>query len=196
MRQNNIEFTEKRVALFTETTDEALSQYGSDSKVPVLKDGNVVVWDSLAILEHLSEKHLNSTGWPLDPEARAFARSISCEMHSSFSNMRNELPMNCRKEFHDRVLSSDAEREIDRIKSLWVQCRSQFGKDGEWLFGQYSIADTMFAPIALRFIGYNIPLTGEEKSYVNSVVNQPCIIEWIASGKAETEIIEEDEITP
>jgi len=172
MKHYNISFEEKRVALFTETTNDELAQYYSDFKVPVLKDDDLIVWDSLSILEYVSEKYLQGKGWPHDDKVRATARSVSAEMHSSFMNVRNEMPMNCRKKFKD-------------IK---------FGSDGEWLFGKYSIADAMYAPIALRFHGYNIPLEGVEADYVQSVLNQPCIIEWIEAGKNEKEIIDQDEI--
>jgi glutathione S-transferase len=194
LRQNQIGFEEKRVALFTDTTKKELSSYDSDSKVPVLKDGDLVIWDSLSILEYISENYLDSKGWPEESGARAIARSLSAEMHSSFTGVRNELPMNCRKKFQGIELSSQTEGEIERIKMLWRKCRREFGAQGEWLFGKYSIADAMFAPVALRFEGYGIPLTGVEKAYVNSVLNQPCIIEWIASGKLEREVIDEDEI--
>ena len=115
-------------------------------------------------------------------------------MHSSFINVRRELPMNVRKKFRNVTPSSEAEREIERIKSLWRLCRTQYGVNGEWLFGEYSIADAMFAPIALRLEGYSIPLAGIEASYVQSVLAQPCIIEWIAAGTQETEVIAEDEV--
>lgn len=194
LKQNNILFNEKRVVLSTDTTDEELAPYNTDGKVPVLLDGDFVTWDSLAILEYLSEKYLNNSGWPTAEKARATARSVSAEMHSSFMNVRNELPMNCRKSFDKIQLSTNAEHEIKRIKSLWRDSRRQFGDNKQWLFGDYSIADAMFAPIALRFHGYNIPLEGIEKDYVNSVLNQPFIIEWIEAGKKEKEVIEEDEI--
>ncbi len=194
MKQNQVEFTEKRVALFTETTSQELSPYHSDLKVPVLQDGDLVIWDSLSILEYVSEQYLASNGWPQDPKARAVARSVSAEMHSSFVNVRNELPMNCRKKFQNIKLSSGAEREIERIKTLWTKCRTEFGGEGEWLFGKYSIADAMFAPVALRFEGYSIPLGTVETNYVQSVLQQPDVIEWIEAGKAEKEIIEADEI--
>ena len=102
--------------------------------------------------------------------------------------------MNCRKKFPDIVLSSDAKKEIDRIKILWRTCKEKYGQHGEWLFGDYSIADAMYAPIALRFDGYNIDLDGMEKNYVQSVLNHKNIIDWIEAGKAEKEIIELDEI--
>lgn len=198
MKQHQIEFDEIRIPLFTDKTREALEPYSSDYKVPILQvdtvDEKYEVWDTLSILEYLSETYLQSRGWPASVKARAIARSISCEMHSSYFNMRSELPMNCRKSFRNIKLSPAAKREIDRIKSLWRQCRTEFGANGEWLFGDYSIADAMFAPVALRFAGYNIPLDSMEQAYVNSVLQQAYIIEWIEAGKAEKEIIEEDEI--
>jgi glutathione S-transferase len=194
MQHFNIEFREKRIPLFTETTDQELEPYFSDCKVPILVDDDFVIWDSFSILEYLSENYLDSKGWPDDVKARALARSISAEMHSSFANVRNELPMNCRKTFHDIKLTPEAVREVGRIKDLWQKCRTEYGDQGEWLFGQYSIADAMYAPIALRFAGYSIPLAGIEKSYVNTVLAHPNIIQWMEAGKVEKEVIAMDEI--
>lgn len=194
LRHNEVEFKEKWVSLFVETTENELAVYDSDFKVPVLMDDELVVWDSLAILEYVSETYLAGKGWPSDHSARAVARSISAEMHSSFANVRNEMPMNCRVHLDSINLSQEAEHEVERIKSLWRKCRSQFGGGGEWLFGDYSIADAMYAPIALRFNGYSIPLTGPEADYVKSVLNQPGIKEWMEAGKRETQIIEANEI--
>lgn len=194
MKHYQVDFEEKRVALFTENTTNELSEYNSDLKVPILKDDELVVWDSLSILEYISEKYLNNRGLPTEVRARSVARSISSEMHSSYFNVRNELPMNCRKKFENIELSANAEREIDRIKYLWRKCRNEYGNKGEWLFSEYSIADAMFAPIALRFDGYGVPLSGIEGDYVKSVLKHPGIVEWIEAGKLETEVIEEDEI--
>jgi glutathione S-transferase len=194
MNHYQVNFDEKRVALFTDNTDEELSAYNSDLKVPILQDDELVVWDSLSILEYISEQYLDNQGWPTNRKARAIARSISAEMHSSYFNVRNELPMNCRKKFMNIKLSEGAEREVARIKGLWGKCRTEYGKNGEWLFGEYSIADAMFAPIALRFSGYDIPLAGVEADYVKSVLNHPGIVEWMEAGKLETEVIEADEI--
>ena len=194
MKHFIIEFQEKRIPLFTDTTDRELEPYFSDYKVPILLDDEFTVWDSLSILEYLSENYLRGKGWPDDVKARAMARSISAEMHSSFANVRNELPMNCRKTFQDFKLSPEATREVSRIKALWEKCRTEYGGNGEWLFGRYSIADAMYAPIALRFSGYGIPLSDIDASYVNSVLAHPNIIQWMDAGKAEKEIIELDEI--
>ncbi|WP_316364384.1 glutathione S-transferase family protein [Candidatus Thiodiazotropha sp. CDECU1] len=194
LRHNKLKFEEKRISLFVETTEQELAEYDSDHKVPVLQDSDLIVWDSLSILEYVSEVYLNGKGWPYDRMARAVARSVSAEMHSSFMHVRNELPMNCRKQITSISLSHEAEREIDRIKSLWERCRREFGFTGKWLFGDYSIADAMFAPIALRFSGYNIQLIGVAKEYVDTVMQQPEINEWIEAGKLETEIIEDCEL--
>lgn len=194
LKHYQVDFEEKRVALFTATTNDELADYNSDFKVPILKDNELIVWDSLSILEYISETYLSNRGWPADAQARAVAKSISCEMHSSYFNVRNELPMNCRKKFEGIKLSHDAEQEVKRIKSLWRMCRNDYGNNGKWLFGDYSIADAMFAPIALRFVGYNIPLSGAEADYVQSVLNHPAIVEWVEAGKLETEVIAEDEI--
>ena len=191
---HRIAFQEKRVPLFVDTTEEELAEYDSDYKVPVLKDGELVVWDSLSILEYVSEVYLDNKGWPDDRQARAVARSISSEMHSSFVSVRSELPMNCRKKFENIILSQTAERETERIKRLWRKCRNEYGGGGEWLFGDFSIADAMFSPVALRFSGYSIPLSGVEADYVESVLNHPGIVEWVEAGKLETEVIEADEI--
>lgn len=104
------------------------------------------------------------------------------------------MPMNCRKDFPNYNLSENALKEVKRIETLWNKCRVDYGKNGEWLFGKYSIADAMFAPIALRFAGYDVSLGLVAKEYVNSVLNQPCIKEWIEAGKNETEIIDLDEV--
>ncbi len=196
LRHFKIEFHEKRIPLFTESTNKALSPYFSDYKVPVLMDSDIVVWDSLSILEYISENYLDFKGWPTNVKARAFARSISAEMHSSFMHVRNELPMNCRKKFSDIQLTEDATREIERIEQIWRKCRAEFGANGEWLFGDFSIADAMYAPIALRFEGYSIPLTDVAASYVQQVLNHPDIVGWIESGKQEKEVIAIDEIAP
>jgi len=193
LKHFNVAFEEQRIALFTETYESEVAEYNSDSKVPILLDNDITVWDSLAILEYISEQHLEGKGWPSDKKARAFARSISHEMHSSYFNVRNEFPMNCRKQFTHISPSQDAEFEIDRIHSLWQQCRNNYGQNGDWLFGEFSIADAMFAPIALRFKGYNIPINGVEGDYMLKLLNYPHLLDWVKAGTQETEVISFDE---
>ena len=195
MQQNKIAFTEERVALYEQDTNKILSRYRSDFKVPILIDDEIEVWDSLSILEYLSEQYMDGSGYPEDIEARALARSVSNEIHSSFMNVKNELPMNCSKKFSHISLSLEAKEEVKRITDIWQMCKSKRQTQGEWLFGDYSIADAMFAPIALRFSGYNIKLDDNAQAYVQSVLKQPCVAEWMAQGRAEKEVIQEDEIT-
>jgi len=195
MKHFQLEFTEKWIALFTETTDAQLASYFSNDKVPILVDDGLQVWDTLAILEYLSENYLTGQGWPAEKNARALARSVSAEMHSSFTDLRNELPMNCRKKFRHFKLSAGVQNDIQRIKDIWQKCKTEYGSGGDWLFGEYSIADAMFAPVVLRFDGYDVPLNAMEKAYVECVIQHPNMQQWIAAGKQEKEIIEIDEVT-
>lgn len=194
MKHYGIDFNEIRVPLFEKSTKKNLASYNSDYKVPVLIDNDLQIWDSLSIMEYLSEKYLDHGGWPKNQTARAMARSMSNEMHSSYANIRKELPMNCRKKFTSVIPSKDAQLEIQRVTYLWDQMRSDYGDNGDWLFGRYSIADAMFAPLALRFHGYNVELDTISKAYVNSVVAHPKVVEWIEAGKLESEVIQEDEV--
>jgi len=194
LRYFNIPFEEKRVSLFVETTAQLLEPYYSDYKVPVLKHDALIVWDSLAIVEYISEQHLDNKGWPTDVAARAVARGVSAEMHSSFAHVRNALPMNCRKKFPGFTINADVQGDIDRITQLWRYCRRHYGQSGPWLFGEFSIADAMYAPIVLRFVGYDVELGSIESAYVENFMQLPALQEWIGSGRAETEIIEMDEV--
>lgn len=194
MKNAGIVFKEIRVALDTENTSRQLEPYFSGSKVPVLIDGELVIWDSLAIVEYLSDKYTDYNGWPDSSAARAIARSVSAEMHSSFFALRNELPMNCRKKFNDFHLSAEVLDDINRIKDIWRYCKNNYGQKGPWLFGDFCIADAMFAPVAIRFTGYGVPLEGVEKDYVQTMINNPFLMEWVESGKKEKEIIEADEV--
>ena len=193
MKQFNMEFNEIRIPLFTDDTDQQLASYFSNYKVPVLCDDNFIVWDTLSIMEYVSEQYLDSRGWPQDVKARAVARSVSAEMHSSFFDIRGALPMNCRKYFDNFNLTPEVNKDIQRIKDIWYKCRTEYGANGDWLFGEYSIADAMFAPIVHRFNGYGVPLDDMEQAYVQATLNSPHMIEWVEAGKKEKEVIEEDE---
>jgi glutathione S-transferase len=194
MRHFKLPFNEQRVLLFTESTESDLAPYFSDSKVPVLVDGELTVWDSLAICEYISENHLDNKAWPEDSYARAIARSASAEMHSSFAHLRNEMPMNCRREISGITLSDKALHEVDRVKQIWRKCREEYGSDGRWLFGGFSIADAMFAPVVLRFQTYGVELDGLEYKYAQSLLAHPDVLCWLEAGRSETEIIAEDEL--
>ena len=194
MKQAGIAFAEKRIALSTDSTDRELAPYFSAHKVPVLIDEDLTVWDSLAILEYVSEKSPAHPGWPQDSAARAVARSVSAEMHSSFSALRGELPMNCRRKPGAISLSSIALQEIERVKALWRHCRSHYGKGRPWLFGSFSIADAMYAPVASRFEVYAVPLAGIEAEYVQALLRHPAFLEWKEAARSEAETIEIEEL--
>ena len=152
-------------------------------------DDELIVWDSLAILEYLSEQYLDGGGWPAEPKARAIARSISHEMHSSFANLRHEMPMNVRRSCRGVDLSPAAQHEVERVRELWCRCRSEFGNGGKWLFGNFSIADAMYAPIAFRFHSYAIALDSIENDYLQTILNTPAIHQWRVEAKRESEVI-------
>lgn len=194
MKQCGISFTEKRIALFTDSYKAEMTPYFSNYKVPVLLDGNFIVWDTLAILEYMAEQHPDASGWPKDTRARAVARAVSAEMHSSFAALRGAMPMNCRKHFPGYAISDAVQLDIDRIASLWQHCKINYGAGGDWLFGEFSIADAMFAPVVIRLHGYDVSLDGVAGDYVQHVLANDHLQNWIEDGKHEMEIIEFDEV--
>lgn len=193
MRQAGIPFTEKRVSLFVDSTREELEPYFSNCKVPVLQDGRLLVWDTLAILEYLAEQHPTAGGWPDHTQARAVARSVSAEMHSGFAALRGAMPMNCRKHFPDFSYPGAVQADIDRIVMLWTHCRNRYGADGDWLFGRFTIADAMYAPVVVRLHGYDVKVSGVAQQYIDAMLANPHLQEWIEAGRQETEVIAKDE---
>ncbi len=189
MKHLGISFKEKRIPLYTEQSNIQLEQYYSNYKVPVLLDGEFIVWDSMAILEYLAEKFPEHKGWPEKFADRAMARSMCAEMHSGFISMRDELPMNCRKKYSSVKLSDKASEDIERITALWRYFRRRYMNKGPWLFGHFSIVDAMYAPVVLRLKGYGIALNEIEQEYSDYILSQKAIIEWCESGGKESETI-------
>ena len=163
-------------------------------KVPILWDGDIVVWDSLAIIEFLADRYGQALYWPEDESARAVARSMSAEMHSGFANLRRELPMNVRKSFAPVELSDAVREEIDRILQLWAQARARFGGTGDYLFGEWCAADIMYAPVVPRFITYSLPMPPFAELYMKAVLSHPHVNEWIDKAQDEPWVIEEYEV--
>ena len=194
LRHHGISFEEQRISLSTPSAHQQLASFFSNQKVPVLFDGEQEIWDSLAILEYLSESFPQLNGWPVERNARATARSVSAEMHSSFMDLRAGLPMNCRRIFPGYGISGAIRRDIDRITELWGYCRDQFGDSGPWLFGDFSIADCMYAPVVVRFIGYDVALNPEAEEYASTVYQSVALQEWIERGRQEPEVIEDEEV--
>lgn len=194
MKQAGVPFTEKWISLYVDTTRDELAPYFSNYKVPALQDGEMTVWDSLAILEYLAEKHPEANGWPRGAQARAVARSVSAEMHSSFTALRSTMPMNCRKHFPGFQYNESVQRDIDRIVEIWQHCRGQYGDGGPWLFGEFSIADAMYAPVVLRFSSYDVKVDGVAREYVDTMLGNSHLQSWIKAGTAESEVIAQSEV--
>lgn len=193
LKHAGIPFAEIRIPLHTRETRERIAQYSLSGRVPVLLDGAVRVWDSLAICEHIAERFPEAHGGPAEQQARAIARSVATEMHAGFSALRAELPMNCRARRSGVVPSSTARTDIERVISIWRTRRETFGQEGPWLFGTFTIADAMFAPVALRFLTYGVELPDVAREYVSTVNEHSAIREWIQAARDETEVIEEEE---
>lgn len=185
-----LEFEEVLESLQQEGLKERLGKYSPTARVPVLIDGDVTVWDTLAIDEYVSEKYLAGKGWPADEAARAEARSICAEMHAGFLGLRSELPMNCRA-LRRVEPSAAALADIARIDDIWSSCMNRF--DGPWLFGDFSIADCFYAPVVMRFHTYGISLSAAASQYQSFALKQEALNRWVEAGKAETEVVPEDE---
>lgn len=194
MQHHDISFETIMVSLYTSTTRQEISKFGCGTTVPILIDGDIRVWDSLAILEYLAEQHPEYNGWPQDPTARAVARSVSAEMHSGFAALRSSLPMNCRRTIKGLKLSEAVRQDIDRIAKLFTDCRQRYSHDGDWLFGNYSIVDAMFVPVVMRFNTYGVVLDGEPGRYLETVNSQSAVREWIEDSRLEKEVIESVEL--
>lgn len=194
MKEREIDFEEIRIPLFTPEMEAQLEPCFSNSKVPVLIDDGYLVWDSLAIMEYVADKNPETVSWPAYIKARATARAVSSEMHSSFTALRNEMPMNCRVQHKNVELSEDCLKDIERIIALWRHCKRFYGQDGKWLFSQFTIADAMFAPVVIRLKHFGIPLEGVEAEYADAVYNNKHVQSWIQAGIEETEVIEQAEL--
>jgi glutathione S-transferase len=160
--------------------------------VPALVHSDVTVWESLAIGEYLAELLPEAGLWPTDAAARAHARAISNEMHAGFQPLRRHFPMNMRSVF-DREIIPEAQGDIDRITSLWRDCRQRYGKGGDFLFGAFGIADAMYAPVVSRFRTYKLALDGEVEAYARAITAWPAYQEWLAGARNEPMVIEQYE---
>jgi glutathione S-transferase len=194
LKAANIAFEEVLIPLYTGDADkQRLLGSTPAGKVPVLIDGDVTVWDSLAILEYAAERFPESRLWPEDPARRAHARSISAEMHSGFAALRNECGMNLHRPVGAIDLSADARADIARVQQIWIDCRTRYGRLGPFLFGSFGGADAMFAPVVHRFRTYAIEVKPEVRDYMAAMMTFPAFAEWTKAGLAETLIIEKFE---
>jgi glutathione S-transferase len=184
MKHLGVAFDEVLIPLDTPITRETIDQYGPSGRVPVLRRGAFAIWDSLAICEHIAE--LAGKGWPKDADARAIARSVSAEMHSGFATLRTLWPMNARARNRHTATTAALTADIERIDEIWNDCRARFGAGGPWLFGEYCIADAMFAPVVLRFNTYGASVSQTARWYMASALEDAVMQEWIHAGQLET----------
>lgn len=187
-RQSGLHIEEVVVPLFDEQwnarkREEDLAP--SSGKVPILWDGDVVVWESLAIIDYLADKVGRDRYWPKDDVARGMARSMAAEMHSSYMSLRRECPMNVRKSFTGVTVSEETRADAIRILQTWAEARSRFGKGGPYLFGTFSAADIMLAPVVTRFVTYGFTLPGFAQSYVEAMMAHPWMEEWVSAAAEE-----------
>ncbi len=192
LKHLGVDFEELRLPLDTDQFHQEIGRYSPNDRVPVLWDGELRVWDSLAICEYLAEGYPKAQLWPADPATRALARSVCAEMHSSFSDLRQALPMNCRAQDRRLDISAAVAADIARIQALWNDCLNRHG--GPWLFGAYSIADAYYAPVVLRFRGYGVELDEASRRYMATALADPALEDWLTAGQAETEVIEHEEV--
>lgn len=166
----------------------------SSGKVPILWDGDAVVWDSLAIVEYLNDKTGNTRFWPEDPAARAMARSMAAEMHSSFTALRSKHSMNVRQVYPPALVDADVQADLARIMELWAQARARYGSEEPFLFGAFGAADIMFAPVVTRIVTYSLPVPRFAQSYMLAILQHPFMQDWIAGAQEEEWVIEKYEL--
>lgn len=185
MKQFGIPFRETLIRLRTPQTSANIAAISPSGKVPALRYGEMVVWETLAILEFLNDLFPEKQIWPSDMAARAMARSVATEMHSGFSEVRGGWPMNLRKPKCFKPLEGTGAGQVARIEDLWRQCRAQHGEGGPFLFGRFTGADAMYAPVATRFATYGGELAPDVRAYVDAVLATPGMRQWYSEAAAE-----------
>lgn len=191
MKQAGLDFAEVRINLRAPDMKEQILAHSPAGKVPVLWAGDLMIWDSLAILEYLAERHPDRKLWPTDADARAIARSVSAEMHSGFQALREHCPMKLLAVEPKAELIEPVQANIRRVVQIWKECRRQFGAAGPFLFSEFSIADAMYAPVASRFRTYIPDLAafgddGTAAAYVEAIFALPALAEWTDGARQET----------
>jgi glutathione S-transferase len=194
MKEFAIPFRETVVPLYRKESKAALLSHSPAGKAPILIHDELVVWDSLAIIEYLAELFPDRAIWPRDGSARAQARSLACEMHSGFTALRTECPTNFRRAPGPIAASEGLLADVARIDRAWSAARSSYGAGGPFLFGAFSAADAMFAPVVRRLEAYELPVSSLMKSYMDAVTVLPSWNEWAASARTEDWVIEQFEV--
>ncbi|ALF89471.1 MULTISPECIES: glutathione S-transferase family protein [Ralstonia solanacearum species complex] len=192
-RQAGIPFEEIRLRLGSEGFAAEVHRYSPAGRVPVLVDGDITVWDSLAICETLAERFPRARLWPEDPKARAHARSICAEMHAGFANLRSQMPMNVTAMLPGLGWNVAVQRDVDRIAQIWTELRQKYAAEGPFLFGHFTVADAFYAPVVSRFATYGVRLPEPAKTYADHILNLPAMQEWIEGARGERDFLADDE---
>jgi glutathione S-transferase len=193
LRTLGIEFDEVQLKFESAAWRENIARLSPTGLVPVLWLDGEPVWDTLAIAETVAERWPEKQAWPSDARARAVARSVCAEMHSGFRALRSAMPMNIRGSYPGKGMNPDVRRDIDRIVALWTSCHERFGQGGELLFGRFTITDAFYAPVVTRFVTYAVELPPAARRYADAVLRLPAVEAWSAAGRAEPEVVAEDE---
>jgi glutathione S-transferase len=198
MKVKDVAFDEARVALYQQHSKAAIEGHAPSgrarySKVPILRDGAITVWDSLAICEYVADRWPDRGCWPDDLAARAHARAISAEMHAGFATLRGEMPMNCRRAPGVVPRGPELQSQIDRVVEIWTTCRNA-ARTNAFLFGDFCIADAMYAPVVLRFWSYAVELPPEAQAYADAILALPQLQAWIAQARSETDRLPQFEL--
>jgi glutathione S-transferase len=194
MTAAGLTFRETVIGLGQDNTSAEIKKYAPGGKVPLLMHGDIKVWESLAILEYLAEAFYDRPWWPTDPQARATARAISSEMHAGFQGLRQAMPMNVRKVIPGIGRTPEAAADIARIQAMWAECRAKFGKGGPFLFGAFSNADAMYAPVVTRFKTYAVDLEPISRAYADAILDHPAVKQWYAAAAAESWVVAKYEL--
>ncbi|MDH4192065.1 MAG: glutathione S-transferase family protein [Betaproteobacteria bacterium] len=192
MKVLGVPFEERYIALYRPESKQAIVRDSPSGKVPCLIDGETHVWESLAILEYLAETH--GELWPEKRDARAWARSICAEMHAGFAGLRQHMSMNVRKSLPGKGRTPESLADVGRIVSIWSECRARHAAAGPFLFGRFSAADAMYAPVVLRFRTYAVELPEACRAYAEFMLALPAMQDWIEAAHRETETIEKFEL--
>ena len=195
MKANEIPFEETVIPMRQPDTKERIKAYSPTGLVPVLIDGEAVVWESVAIISHLADRFPDKPIWPTaSMAARAHAKAISFEMHSGFRALRQACPMNLGKRFKTPELTDELRADLTRLELRWRQTRDRFGKTGAYLFGAFSAADAMFAPVVTRLDTYQLPVSEDTRAYMRTILADPSFAEWKRQALAEPWLIPEYEV--
>ena len=194
MKVAGIRFDETVGSLDAADFKTRVTALGGAGRVPVLSDGDVRVWESLAILEYLAEKFPAARLWPERPAARAHARAIASEMHAGFVSLRRHLPMNVARPVKFRALGAGAAKDVARVDAIWGECRSKYGSGGPFLFGSFGAADAMFAPVVWRLHTYAVEVSSTALTYMRTMMVLPSWTEWRDAARRETWVLAEDEV--